>query len=298
MVPVLPLPRVKKTICGESATVFAWGMHTCENSDKNYNWSLRRLQETDYELARLLLVKHAKNSNVWAPIPTQFNGLVVNPKKTFFDQIDTSTEEIVIRRGIYADGIILHSPMDVFLVTPADCATFVISYDDAYGQKKVIAGHASRDSLINTARFRLNKISRDYEGLVESALTYIPKESKENARAWVGLSISPGPHFAHDVNSKDCPWNGLMVHYIREKYGDACFKDDGEDFKKGWLDQKQLVVSQLLLGGIQKENIEVDDVCTYSDTDKDGEPLWYSNVRNTQKKNEAYRNFVFVTKNF
>jgi copper oxidase (laccase) domain-containing protein len=298
MTPVLPLPRIKKTICNGSATVFAWGVHKTEHPDKNYNWSLRRLQEPDYEVPPLLLVEHTKNSTVWAPVPTQFNGLVVNPKETFFDQIDTRNEGIIIRRGVYADGVVLHSPMDVFLVTPADCATCVISYDDAHGQRKVIAGHASRDSLINMGQFRLNKITRSYEGLIESALAHIPKASRQTAHAWVGLSISPGPHFAHDARNRDCPWNELMVNYIREKYGDVCFKDDGDDFRKGWLDQKQLVVSQLLCGGIPKENIETDDVCTYADTDKYGNHLWYSNVRNNEKKDEAYRNFVFVTKNF
>lgn len=258
-----------------------------------YDWSLRRQQENDYEFARNIMRKHARNRTLWAPKPIEHNGLIVCPLETSFSEIDSATDDIIIRRGVHADGVILHSALDVFLMTPADCATVVLSYKDTHGHRKIIAMHASRESLIDMSRFRPHKKPRRYEGIIESGLARVPKESLLSARAWVGISVSPGPHFAHRADDKNNPHNEFFVGYIREKYGRDCFIDDGAGGKLGWLDKRTLVKRMLALGGVPEENIELDSSCTYSERNEDGEPRWYSHIRDQN----GHRNLVLVIRN-
>ena len=296
----IPKPLVKNSVCGGIATIFAWGVHHHPES-KLYNWSLRKLQDEKFELARRMLLRYAKNSTIWAPPPVEHNGLVVCPKEISFDEIDIATEGIIIRRGKYADGVILHSILDAFLFSPADCATLILSYEDANGQKKVIGAHASRNSVINTSRFTTKTITREHEGIVESVLSHVPDSQVVNVKAWIGIGISAGPHFAHNTTDKENPWNSAFIYYVREKYGSECFMDDEKNGTLGWLDLKILVKKQLLLFGIPEENIEIDTVCTYLDRHPSGEHMWYSNVRNNEhedNRREAYRNLVLVVRNY
>ncbi len=225
----IPKPIVELSVCGGSAQVRAWGVYKYPK-DKPYNWSLRLYQKEEYELARELLLKYAKNSTLWAPVPVDSNGLVVCPKQTWFNQHDLATETfsgmegIFIRRGVHADGVVLHSVLDAYLLTPADCATVILSYKDSSGQTKVIAGHGSRNSLINAGRFNEKVQARAYEGIIESALTHVPHHNISSVQAWIGLAISPGPHFPHRNNDSRNPHNGAMLRYLQEKYGNACFK--------------------------------------------------------------------------
>lgn len=295
----IPKPTTEITVCGGIARVIAYGK--IKQKGEDYDWSLQRQTKKEYDLARNVLLQHARHRTLWAPKPTTHNGLVLCPLETHFHEIDTGQgaeiEGIIIRRGVHADGVILHSKLDAFLMTPADCATVVLSYRDPHGHRKVIAMHASRGSLIDLSRFKPECKHREHEGIIESAFTRIPKHEIEHVQAWVGISVSPGAHFAHRIEDKENPHNGLFVEYIREKYGPECFADDGKGGKEGWLDKRMLVKRQLTMLGVPEKNIDVDTTCTYSEKNGFGEHRWYSHIRGVEEKTGPFRNLVLVIRN-
>lgn len=287
------------TVCGGVARVIAYGKIMYRG--EHYDWSLRNQQEKKYELARKILLQHAKHRALWAPKPTTHNGLVLCPLETYFHEIDTGQESgvegIIIRRGPYADGVILHSKLDAFLMTPADCATVVLSYRDEHGHRKVVAMHASRGSLIDMSRFTPGSKPRAYEGIIESACARIPKHEIEHVQAWVGISVSPGAHFAHRAKDKENPHNEFFVGYVREKYGPECFADDGKQGSEGWLDKRMLVKQQLIMLGVPEKNIDIDTTCTYSEKNGLGGHRWYSHIRSVEENTGPLRNLVLVIRN-
>jgi copper oxidase (laccase) domain-containing protein len=192
-------------------------------------------------------------------------------------------------RGGYADGIYGLSIHTGYVMSAADCALVV-----AKNGNFIVAAHAGRNSIIDMEAMK-GGAPREHESVVHAICESVEKLGLpvSQTKVWVGFSISPGPHFQHVKADPRYPHNAVMVDYISEKYGEECFKDDGQNRSLGWLDTKELIRRQFVHLGVPEGNIVLDSMCTYSDTDQRSEHIWYSNVRNTLEGKEG-RNLIAV----
>jgi copper oxidase (laccase) domain-containing protein len=188
--------------------------------------------------------------------------------------------DFFLHRGLVADGLAGLNPRTGYAMSSADCAHIVVECDG-----EILATHAGRSSIVD-----MPSIQGEQPRMNESVVETIHKNHVGPGRAkrthvWVGLSISPGPHFQHVRGNPRFPYNGRMIDTITEKYGKECFKDDGQGGELGWLDTKELIRRQFMHFGVPMENITLDSVCTFGDTDESGRHLWHSNIRNKHGRN-------------
>ena len=287
-------PTTSLILFGGLVTVHAFGVTKIDSA--RHNWSLKYWKESEmfFPTMRALATYAPINAHIFAPYPTDFNAKVVNYSK--FNE-KREHDGITLWRGPKADGVVLHAARTAFAVSSADCATLVVSYEDLQRKPFVIVAHAGRNSLIDMEHFKEGKASRAKESVVHSILEMIPRKCRQNAQAWVGIAMEPGEHFAHSKNNPLHSHNAHLIDYILKNYGEDCLRDDGSRlpegrnaFNKGWLDIKKLIKEQLVRGGLRRENIVLDNICTYQDK-KTGEHVWYSQVR---EKN--MRNLVLVSR--
>lgn len=234
-------------------------------------------------------------ADFYAPSPTQMNAKVVSP----FDLIHSPEAKVWegnrtvtpqgnfrLHRGLFADGLTGLTPWIGYAMSAADCALIVVRSEDI-----IIAAHAGRESILDMKRLK-GEPPREKESVVDTICEKVLSANQvRNAEVWVGFSISPGRHFEHVVGNPAFPVNDVLVKYVTDRYGKICFKDDGQDGLRGWLDTKELIRQQFLRAGVDEKNITLDTMCTYSDT-KDGEHMWYSN-----KRSGSYRNLIAVVVN-
>lgn len=286
-------PTLSVPIFGGEVTMHAFGReHSCNFSFKGIDTS-HHPQESHQPIFSALCQFQCDFA---APSPALMNAEILTPHQVanYPDsrvlRIGFSTQTLY--RGSNADGVAGLGKKIGYAMSAADCALIVVRNGDF-----IAAAHAGRNSIIDMDRMK-GKAPRENESVVHTICRRISKKKLrvEETQVWAGFSISPGLHFPHAVDDPRNPHNRHMVEYVRRKYGTQCFKSDEQDGALGWLDTKALIRAQFMLLGVPEENIELDSMCTYSDVNNKGEPVWFSNVRNTKEGKDG-RNLVAVVVN-
>lgn len=286
-------PTLSVPIFGGEVAVHAFGAeHGCNFSFRGIDASKDPLS-THADIFSALASIPAR-CDYFAPSPMKMNAGVVSALSLFNGKVAVHRRrsapygDFKLYRGAFADGLTGLNMWNGYAMSSADCALVVVKCGDL-----IIASHAGRGSVIDMNRMKGGP-PRKFESVVESICAWIIAEKgcpKQNVLVWIGISLSPGPHFAHEKSSVTHPHNRTMVDYVTRKYGKACFADDGQGGNLGWLDLKELIRRQFIHHGIPEENVFLDDVCTCTDT-KEEDYVWYSNVRDKEN-----RNLIAVVKN-
>lgn len=270
------------------------------------NWTLAKLLDyhhgwNGYHLPVHDALRELGTNSILAPVPSNCNAVIL--PQGYLDQriqptIDLGNKKKVYRGGkygntwAYADGVVLTSGQS-FVVSSADCPTIVVMYEDKQGNTRVIACHAGRNSLIDYGMFKGQEPRQHFS--VVDAIASIVGDKKNTAQVWTGLGLAPGPHFKHPSDSQEHPHNRAVNNRLCELFGsqrNACFLDDTD---LGQYNLLQIIRTQLILAGFNKEHIELtQDVDTYGDTTPEGRHLFHSQCRDG---NESGRNLVVVNFN-
>jgi copper oxidase (laccase) domain-containing protein len=283
-------PTLSVPIFGGTVIVHAFGR------EHGHNFSFKGIDDSDKphtthsQIFEALASVSAGVEAFAAPSPTRMNAEIVWPGDIPLaipsGPYTPPGERFRIYRGLYADGVRNLDSTQGYAMSAADCALIV-----AKSGELIVAAHAGRDSIIDMNYYKIGK-KREHESVVETICTSVFDEGQiAELEVWVGFSISPGPHFQHVKGNSRYPHNAAMVNDITARYGKECFRDDGQNGELGWLDTKELIRRQFMHFGTPEENILLDSMCTHNDQ-KDGEHLWYSNVRSGE-----YRNLIAVVVN-
>lgn len=284
-------PTLSVPIFGGEITVHGFGReHGCNFSFKGIDTSpdARETHSGIFDALASIEGRHA----YLAPSPILMNAEILKEEEMWAGNRWNFSGKSLFRSS-EADGIQGITVRRGYAVSAADCALVVAKHGDL-----IIAAHAGRNSVIDMDYMK-GKPERRNESVVHSIRNAIGLTGRNfrDTRVWVGFSISPGPHFAHAINDERNPHNRKMVGEITKKYGPGCFLDDGQEGALGWLDNKELIRRQFTTLGVREENIELDSVCTYSDKDVNGEPVWYSSKRQLVNEESQKRNLMVVVKN-
>jgi copper oxidase (laccase) domain-containing protein len=220
----------------------------------------------------------------YAPAPDGMTGLVCD--KNELNTLIPVTEYTNLRRGVDADGVYGLKSSEAFVMSSADCTLIVVWARDRCGICHITVAHAGRNSLYNVS-------NPDRASVVDNIVSYMMSKGVWPAelKVWVGLSISAGPHFPHDVNDPRWPNNKKLVDYALS-LGPDCVINNGTyqnpDYSKGWIDIKRIAKNQFIKLGTLPGNIKIDEVCTSTDKTCDRYD-WHS-----QSRDKSGRNLVIV----
>ncbi len=288
-------PTVFSNIFDGAISLYGFGI---DYNNPNQNWSLKGIETStnfrgEYPHVVEALQNLGKVQRVYAPSPDEFNSLVVNNHNFFRGGAShlatyalSLTSSRVLYRGVKADG---YGPMisgDAFAMSAADCALLVVKAGD-----RVFAAHAGRNSLFDRQCIDNGQQSKQFPSVVDAIMSQILKEHHERAEAFVGFTISNGAHFEHPV---DHPKFGASNRRLLEWIADSYFPEEelGDDFwQKGQLDMLKLIAVQLKKYGVT--HITTDGVCTFSDKNEQGNPIWFS-----QRRTPTMRNLFVAVRNF
>jgi copper oxidase (laccase) domain-containing protein len=189
-------------------------------------------------------------------------------------------------RGVDADGVYGLVSGEAFVMSSADCTLIVVWARDRWGIHHIIVAHAGRNSLYDVS-------NPDRASIVDNIAAHMMSKGvwPVELKVWIGLSISAGPHFPHDIKNTSWPNNKKLVDYALN-LGPGSVMNNGTpeepDYSKGWIDIKQIAKNQFVKLGTLPTNITVDKVCTSTDK-TDGGHDWHS-----QSRDKGGRNLVIV----
>lgn len=223
-------------------------------------------------------------NDYYAPAPDGMTGIIC--KKSDLGIPIQITENVTLHRGFDADGVCSLKSSEAFVMSSADCTLIVVWARDRWGICHITVAHAGRNSLYNVS-------NPDRASVVDNIVAHMRSKNvwPVELKVWIGLSISAGPHFPHDVNDPRWPNNKKLVDYALS-LGPDCVMNNGTyqtpDYSKGWIDIKRIAKNQFIKLGTLPGNIEIDEVCT--STDKTGDRYdWHS-----QSRDKSGRNLVIV----
>ncbi len=270
------------------------------------DWSIRNLNNESHrnpsgkgvaEFYKLqYMAAAAKRCVVYAPYPA-FNAVICDSKnlKTEFASNDDSMVEAdfpdnwswVLFRGAKADGCEI--PMiGAFFLASADCLTIVALSPIG----NLICAHAGGRSLYDEQLVLTGKPSREHESVVDAIARKLGKEMPHNEFFITGGIC--GHHFQHSWNDRQCgEKNKKITEYLIKRWGRQCVWERPES---GFWSLKDIIATQLSKHHVGRSQIACDDICTYSDRDKSGDHMWWSNRRAMDEKDgtELCRNGVLV----
>lgn len=263
--------------------IFAFGCNNRELSLKGTT-ATKDLRKSHPDVQKVLFdTPHI--SDYYAPAPDGMTGLVCG-KEDLRRNIKV-TDNITLHRGFDADGVYDLKSGEAFVMSSADCGAIAAHGRDRWGIDRVVIAHAGRNSLCNVN-------NPDRASVVDNIVTYFLSKGimTSELKVWIGLSISAGPHFPHDINDPRWPNNRKIVDYALS-LGPGCVMNNGTkqnpDYSKGWIDIKQIAKAQFIRLGTIAANITVDSVCTSTETNLDGGYTWHS-----QSRGDSGRNLVIV----
>lgn len=280
-------PTLSVPIFDGKVTVHAFGReHGCNFSFKGIDSS--PLPRSTHKQIFAALASIPSRCGYIAPSPVKMNAEIMSLSDPYWHHARCWVRKrrvfpygtYSLCRGGYADGLSGLTQHSGYAMSAADCALIV-----AKNGNFIVAAHAGRNSIIDMEAMKGCK-PRKNESVVHAIRDAIEQRGLvfRDTEFWVGFSLSPGPHFAHTFDDARNTHNRNMVEYIARHYGISCFKNDMQGGTLGWLDTKELIRRQLITFGAQEGRIELDSVCTFSDT-KDDEYIWYSNVRSGENRN-------------
>lgn len=220
----------------------------------------------------------------YAPAPDKMTGLVCD--KSDLKVMVSVTEHVSLHRGLDADGVYGLGPREGFAMSSADCTLIAAWAKDRKNIDHITIAHAGRNSLYDVS-------NPDKFSVVDNIVAHMMSKGiwPTELKVWIGLSISAGPHFPHDINNTSWPNNKKLVAYALN-LGPGSVMNNGTsenpDYSKGWIDIKQIARNQFINLGTLPTNIAVDKVCTSTDK-TDGKHDWHS-----QSRDKSGRNLVIV----
>ncbi len=267
-------------------TVSLYGFGIVED-EPDINWSLKGIEtSTDpkqshghivHTLGRLGVEK------VYAPSPDTFNSKIA--------VIDDSADQKMVRirlnettslyRGIKADGINKLPLKSAFAMSAADCALVVVSF-----QNNLWVAHSGRDSLLDRKHINEGVASKRHSSVIDAIMGDIDPKLRSQAKAFIGFTISKGPHFQHSIHDPVYGEpNELMLKWLASQYitqDERNFFGD-EFWQHGQFDMTWLIKKQLESYGVH--DIKSDNICTFSEKDHRGNYKWFSQRRTPGKRN-------------
>jgi hypothetical protein len=255
-----------------------YGINEVESDDgltlRNLKKEGDELKPENKKLVEILLRKARETgiSEILAPVAVPPNGEVYLGDD-YTDKIilgkNKVGEDIVLRRGVNFEGCELKHGQ-AFIVSPADCYTVAAKSGD-----RVLVGHAGRDSLHDAK-------NPDRPGIVENMV----RELGPDTKIWGGYGIA-GDDFVH--SSEDPKFGELNRKRQEDLFA------SGTITKNEGVDLANLIVHQTEKAGGSRENVIIDkSVSTFSDTDENGRPVYFSNRRLGPQK--MGRNLVWVSR--
>lgn len=175
-----------------------------------------------------------------------------------------------IRRGVDAHLLELDPGQAGYFAT-ADCPCFLAKDMDT-GQ--AIFAHAGRECLLNEESI-LHDGDYWHQSIVDTVMRRFEKSRNIQVRVFCGIS---GENFGHPVDHPEYgKVNQKRIDYISSLWGVHCWRGELRD---GKLCLKTLIHEQFTdpaFGfSLPEENVEVDQVDTYSDKSESGSPMWHS----------------------
>jgi len=263
------------------------------------DWSLKPL---DYEnagkeklLNRIASITYPDIERIWAPRPTMFNALIVEPTKMTLRGIGhhrgaEKTHTVCILCAGPAEGVEIMSPKNcAAFFFPADCAVIVL-YDPESG--KTVASHAGRDSLIDRQFLLTGNKSRKHISVVDAMIDAFSKDTDtSNLRAFICGGINAHPYqFLPD--SEHIIYNLVLLRFLGMTTPNAV------NVKQGimYISITALIEEQLFGHGIRPENIGMDCSDPVDDKDVSGKYTWWSHTRWLQEghKGPDGRNGILI----
>jgi copper oxidase (laccase) domain-containing protein len=258
------------------------------------NWSLKGIEtSTDPSMSHGHIVHTLGRlgvEKVYAPSPDTFNSQIATIHEFESPEIVpiTLNETTSLYRGIKADGISKLPMNSAFAMSAADCALVVISF-----QNSIWVTHAGRDSLLDRKHINEGILSKEHTSVIDAIMGKIDPDLRSDAKAYIGFTISKGPHFQHSIHDPAYgEKNKLMLDWITSKYiPDNERNLFEEDFwTSGQIDMEWLIRKQLGAYGVT--NIESDGICTYSEKGSHGNHNWFS-----QRRTPGMRNLLVAVRN-
>lgn len=277
-VPLKPT-RILETPC-KKAKIYLFGMP--------HDFSPRGNLSIIMETLRFYAARNGVK-NIFNPSCRKFNAKIIHAE-SLRNKIRLRGN-LIIHQGGFADGVILTNKQEGFFIASADCPTIV-----ACGEKFVITAHAGRDCLIDKKEIHTGKPSRKHRSVVDAIIEkfFIAKENTKKMRVFITCGIK-SENFPHPINHHQYEEkNKTLIEYLIAKYGKDYFRGDPKD---GLISLKDLIKTQFTLHGVPAENLQSDNIDTYSDNIL-GRPIWHSCARGKTPKEKKRRNGVLVMRNF
>ena len=201
-----------------------------------------------------------KASRVYAPSPTQFNGLVIEPEELDVEIPLSGLTTLHRNRHVPADGTPISCVGDAGILSAAGCPLIVAAYEDS-----LVFAHAGRDCILDRARVQTagKKKGRPHESVVNSLMEMLQKKSAfpdsfdpRKVEVWVYWSIQPDNflhEFAHPTHGR---WNRAAADYVRRQFGDRTAMQNANGV---WLDLPAIIQGQLVKLGVPVGNIDLDN---------------------------------------
>lgn len=222
---------------------------------------------------------------IFAPSCKKFNAEIVW-EKSFRHKIRIRGG-LTIRKGVFADGVVLENKQEAFFIPSADCPTVI-----AAGKYVVIAAHAGRDCLLDKQKIHTGKRSRRNEGVVDAIMEkyLMAGEFIKDLHVFITCGIK-SENFPHPINHpRYGKKNKILIKHLLEKYGNGCLKGKPEE---GLISLDDLIKKQFVLHDVPPENITADGIDTYDDNIL-GNPVWHSCARGKTQEEKKKRNGVLV----
>lgn len=247
------------------------------------------IERIDLILAEIQKSRPRAIRNIYAPRVADFNARICRATD-LRKEIPLHLTDTKLWRGDNADGTMLENPGDAFWASSADCPT-VITRDPKSGL--VIAAHAGRNSLIDQVQVAEKKPYRAYQSVVDAIVACHSQIALKNLRVFITCGIS-STHFTHPYdNAQWGEHNKKMCAYILTRWGKDCLpgKRTGEE-ELGRIALSEIIRSQCGIYDIPQENIGMDGIDTYGDTDVFDFHFW-----SHRRGDGAKRNGVLVVRN-
>jgi hypothetical protein len=286
---ILPEPVTRHVLFKNKARLLGFG--------KPYNWSLRPYvpETSEAVLATLdptLYMPHIAQQfglgqTLLAPSPKIANAVICTDpadlKTSIVLQSPLYRGKVELRRGMYADGLILPYRA-TYVVSPAGCPILIIrdTHTDMLG-----VAHAGLRSVIDEQRLLTNRSSRKFESVVMNLLVAMKIRDRRNAKRLevvIAFPIEP-EYFTYPLNDPKYGYiNQKRMEDIVAKWGHDCISgyDDPALRAACRIDLGRIIVRQLMSFGVLEKNIT-----TLKSPPRE---VWHD----TREGPEGVRNLVYV----
>lgn len=265
-------PTLEMGLFGDAAQLYLFGKDTGD-------WSLKGCgpQATPglfHRLGEVMNITGAKE--LLAPDPTSFNAGICTPRE-LTQIIQNGHGGAVIRRGVFADAVLLENKGQVAMLSTGDCPTIIVYFRR---RGRLYIAHAGAGSIIDIGHVLKGESPREFPSVVDAIMQR--EDYDFNAEVYVACGIHASRYEYPDLSE-----------FVRKEYGEIC------TWGMKNVSLVEVITRQFLEYHVL--NVSSSQIDTYSDLDIDGEPRWHSYRRATHsqsltegKELQTSRNLVVV----